>query len=166
MMTRFILLGILVGHILAADKPAHDVKSKYWTSFSAPIAPSSTAQFTVDQQNLSITSTGDARAALEHCLLLGCEVVKVNGVTFYLPASIKHDEPLKAPISTMIGVKRAEELQVQINQHKGKVCFIWTGKQAEFADVLSMAAILTSQNVPFYFGIREELANKIKVAFF
>lgn len=166
MIARMLFYSFLIGSGFAADQSKSEAKSGYWKFFSAPSSPVSIAQFTVDPKDLAITSTGEARAVFEHCLLLGCEVVKINGVTFYLPSSIQFEEPFKAPVSTMIDLKQTQELPAHIRTHTGKVCFIWTGRHAEFADVLSMAAVLSSQNVPFYFGIRDELANKIKLSFF
>jgi hypothetical protein len=165
MIVRAFIFSLFVALSCAADEAISERKSAYWDVFSPPQAPNAMVEFKIDQQNLAMTSAGDARIVLEHCLLLGCEVSKINGITFYMPSSLQIDAPLKVPTSSMIEVTGAKDMGPHISQNKGKVCFIWAGKHAEFEDVLAIAAFLTKQKVPFYFGVKDELVNKIRLSF-
>lgn len=143
-----------------------EYESVYLKDFTAPENPTNIAEFKISSTLMPQITAGDAHAVLGSCLILSCSVSRFNGITFYLPEPSVYPDHFKAPTSKLIVVKSVKDLSLLIERNKGKVCLLWAGKSAPFADVLALAEEMNRRNVAFYFGVKDDLESEVRVDFF
>lgn len=163
-MKRFMLILILTFfHCRASEKPGR--ANELWSQFEESIGSANSVQFRFDDEKLKMLYAAEVQQIMASCAVLGCEVIRVNELTFFMPLSPLVNEPFKHSLEQLTAVKSAEDMPRLLDAHKDEVCFVWAGHFVDFIEVLKLAKVLSQSKRPFYFCVREDIKD-IRVSFY
>lgn len=163
-MIRVIFTLFLAVYFCAAAGKPGDV-NELWIQFESSIGSANNVQFKFDDEKLKMLYAAEVQQIMASCAVIGCEVIKINGLTFFMPLTPAATKPFKHSLRQLTAVNSAQEMTGLLNAHKDEVCFIWAGHFVDFTEVLNFVKILAESKRPFFFCVREDIRD-IRVSFY